>query len=211
MQRGVTSSPPDLVSAFLCPLQASSSVSRVFQRPLRRSAARLECALSLHRVYCSKSPLCMCARMTSTVWLHAYARARAPSAPPVRMRSINTRGFLARLQILKPLFLLSVIMIIWRLFQIAVERAAPVMKKCLKRSPYKQVIKLVIVFQASSFIVIYSVDMKCKATMNKTETRNPIQYHEDAQGLSSVIQDQEYLISYLRTLSELATSLLQYH
>ena len=44
--------------------------------------------------------------------------------------------------------------------------------------------------------------------MNKPETRNPIQCHEDAQGLSNVIQDQEYLISYLRTLSELATSLL---
>ena len=78
MQRGVTLSPPDLVSAFLCSLQASFSVSRVFQRPLRRSAARWECALSLHRVYSSRSPLCMltCARMT--VWLHCMvARARA--------------------------------------------------------------------------------------------------------------------------------------
>ena len=60
-------------------------------------------------------------------------------------------------------------------------------------------------------IVIYSVDTKCKAITNKTETRNTIQCHEDARSLSNVIQDQEYLISYLRTLSELAISLLQYH
>ena len=59
--------------------------------------------------------------------------------------------------------------------------------------------------------MIYSVDMKRKATVNKTETRNPVQCHEDAQSLSSVIQDQEYLISYLSTLSELTTSFLQCH
>ena len=65
--------------------------------------------------------------------------------------AVLTLAVLARLQILKPLFLLSVTMI-WRLFQIAVERAAPVMKKCLKRSPYKQVKEFCIVFQANSFI-----------------------------------------------------------
>lgn len=52
--------------------------------------------------------------------------------------------------------------------------------------------------------------MTRKATVNKAEIGNPIQRHEEKQTLSlySVIQDQENLISYLNTLSELTTSLL---
>lgn len=52
--------------------------------------------------------------------------------------------------------------------------------------------------------------MTRKATVNKAEIRNPIQRREEAQtlSLSSVTQDQENLISYLNTLSELTTSLL---
>ena len=100
----------------------------------------------------------------------------------------------------------------WRLFQTAVERAAHVMKKCHRSSPHQQVEKGSIkqmfcrIIQSDSFML----DMTRKpATVNQAETRNAIQCHKEASSLSSVIQDQENLISYVNTLSKLKISLLQ--
>jgi hypothetical protein len=43
----------------------------------------------------------------------------------------------------------------WRLFPIAVERAAPVMKKCHRRFPYKQVAnEIAAIIQNGSFMCI---------------------------------------------------------
>ena len=46
------------------------------------------------------------------------------------------------------------------------------------------------------------LDMTHKATVNEEEIKNPSQCCEGVQRLSSVVQGQENLISYLNTLSE---------
>ena len=57
------------------------------------------------------------------------------------------------------------------------------------------------------YVIHIMLDMTHKATVNEEEIKNPSQCYEGVQRLSSVVQGQENLISYLNTLSEFTSSL----